>query len=634
MKSRYVFLLLAVAGSVLLSQSQILADPPASAEKASVRDTAAGWALHVLEGRRWFEAAQSSAQLAVIAPGDAGAEEVRGTIALEMGDFGQATSDFRAARARAGAGDALADYGLGLCQLARGDYTAAAAALTEAQDAASEDEKPEIALAQAAMAAEEGDTEAAMRRLSLLDTPGSEELAALVTYHLSAKDGLPLIERFLASTDAVPVVEDPAGLRLLGGFKGLGPALEPEVTDATLRAMLARRLDSGAGAAMADARHALTGQVNLQPPSGMGLAAAPTAMVSVSVDGRLIGMVNADPYDFRWDTTAVSNGPHTLVWSATVNGRPASQAQTVYVLNKEDPSNVSAPLPDPLRAQMWKLLALHPSYKVAEYALAQAEEKAGERERANEHYLVCAAIDPTYKDVGARVAALFAGKAPARFSLPAGVKISTTGKIAGENHAEGFWMGNPNKREIALTFDDGPNPGTPALVDALQSVHAPATFFVVGMQAAKAVDVVRRMAADGDDVEDHSYSHPNLDEALPNHIREEVLRGAVIDRALSGRWPAFFRPPGGDANPQVLKVAEQCGMSGAFWTVDALSAEEKGSPAGVAKWVVGHARPGAIVLMHNGIPCTTAAIPELVRELRARGYKLVTLRQLAKDALD
>lgn len=630
MKRTFLFLLLAGAGAALLFPDACLAIPP----NTNVRDTAANWALHVLEGRRYFEAAQSNAQLAEIAPDDAGAREVCGTIALQMGDFAQAVSDFRAARERAGADDALADYGLGLCEMARGDYNEADAALNEAQSAASEDRKPEIALAQAVLAAEEGDARGALRAAAALDTPGARELAALVAYHASPKEGLPLVERFLAQSGATPVVADPPGLRLLGGFGGNGPALEAAVTDPALRAMLARRLDLGAGGAVADARHALKGAVDLQPPAGLGLAAAQTAMVSVSVDGRLIGMVNANPYDFSWDTTQVSNGPHTLVWSATVNGRPASETQSVYVLNKEAASEVAIPLSGQLRARIWKLLVLHPSYKVAEYLMAQAEERAGEMERANEHYLVCAAIDPSYKDVGARVRALFVGKAPVRFPVPVGLKIAKTGTIAGENHAEGFWMGNPNKREIALTFDDGPNPCTEELVAALQSAHAPATFFVVGMMAAKAPDVILQMAADGDDVEDHSYSHPNLDEALPDHIREEVLRGAVIDRALSGRWPAFFRPPGGDVDPRVLNVVRACGMTGAFWTVDAFSAEQKGSPALVTKWVVSHARPGAIVLMHDGIPCTTAAIPAIVRDLRARGYKLVTLRQLAHDALE
>jgi peptidoglycan/xylan/chitin deacetylase (PgdA/CDA1 family) len=74
-------------------------------------------------------------------------------------------------------------------------------------------------------------------------------------------------------------------------------------------------------------------------------------------------------------------------------------------------------------------------------------------------------------------------------------------------------------------------------------------------------------------------------------------------------------------------------MSGAFWTIDALPAEETGSPDAVAQWVIRRARPGAIVLMHNGMQATIGAIPKLVQGLRERGYKLVTITQLAADAL-
>lgn len=628
---KYRSLLFALAGiaACLAFQPISRAQAPASA-----RDTQGSWTLHVLEGRRYSEAVQAANQLAQVAPSDAGAEEVRGAVALHVGDIGQAARDFHLAREHAGPGDPLAAYGVALCALFRKDYPEAAGALAQARKTVDDPDLPEIALAQAVLAAEEGDATSA-QTASQVDSPAARELSALVAYHASPKDGVGLLDRFLAQSavNGVPVVADPPGLRLTGAFDGAGSPLDPAVTDPTLRAMFAHRLDLGPNGGPVDPRHTLSGVVSLHPPASLDIPSR-SAMVSVSADGRLIGVENASPYDFSWDTSSVPNGPHTLVWSVQVAGRMTNQTQPVAVLNKEAPAALSIPLPEPLRARLWKLLIVHPSYKVAEYLVAQAEERAGQTERANEHYLVVAAIDPSYRDVGARVAVLFAGHAPAAFPLPPGLKLAKTGSIAGENHADGFWIGNPRKYEIALTFDDGPNPGTPAMLDALESAHAPATFFVVGVPSSAAPDVVRRMAADGDEVEDHSYSHPNLDEALPNHIREEILRDAVIVRALAGRWPEFFRPPGGDANPQVLKVARECGMTGAFWTVDALSAEDTGSGANVTKLVVSHARPGAIILMHNGTPSTTAAIPSLVRELRARGYKLVTLRELAHDALD
>ena len=76
----------------------------------------------------------------------------------------------------------------------------------------------------------------------------------------------------------------------------------------------------------------------------------------------------------------------------------------------------------------------------------------------------------------------------------------------------------------------------------------------------------------------------------------------------------------------------QCGMVGGFWTLDALNAEDTGSSEAVADYVVGHAKNGAVILMHNGTKATYDAVPIMVAGLRAKGYKIVTLAQLARDA--
>jgi peptidoglycan/xylan/chitin deacetylase (PgdA/CDA1 family) len=153
------------------------------------------------------------------------------------------------------------------------------------------------------------------------------------------------------------------------------------------------------------------------------------------------------------------------------------------------------------------------------------------------------------------------------------------------------------------------------------------------MRAVESPDSLRQMAAYGDCVEDHSFTHPNLTQILPGDILPEILRTAVIIQAATGKWPHFLRPPGGNTNSQVLQTARICGLSGAFWTIDALPAEESGSAQAVSNWVISRARPGAIVLMHNDIDTTVEAIPSLVEGLRKHGYKLVTIRQLAADAL-
>jgi peptidoglycan/xylan/chitin deacetylase (PgdA/CDA1 family) len=243
--------------------------------------------------------------------------------------------------------------------------------------------------------------------------------------------------------------------------------------------------------------------------------------------------------------------------------------------------------------------------------------------------LITAALDSDYYNVGSLVKSIFHGSASESIVLASNklpnVATRHTGPIE-------FWRGSTAIHEMALTFDDGPSPTqTPKLLDALKQANVVGTFFVVGIRASAATGIITRMVADGHEVENHTYTHPNLDEVIPEHIREEYLRNAVVINTLTGRWPRFLRPPGGNSNPQVMQVAMECGMVGGFWTLDALNAEDTGSGANVSDYVVGHAKNGAIVLMHNGTQATIDAIPSMVAGLRAKGFRLVTLAQLAHD---
>ena len=141
------------------------------------------------------------------------------------------------------------------------------------------------------------------------------------------------------------------------------------------------------------------------------------------------------------------------------------------------------------------------------------------------------------------------------------------------------------------------------------------------------------MAARGDEVENHSYTHPNMNLLIPSVAEGEILRTSVLIRALTGRSPHFFRPPGGNANAGVQKIARSYGLSLAYWTVDVLHAEDIGSSSGLIDYVLGHVHPGSIVLMHNGPDVTTASIPALVASLRAKGYTLVTLSKITEGKI-
>ena len=257
------------------------------------------------------------------------------------------------------------------------------------------------------------------------------------------------------------------------------------------------------------------------------------------------------------------------------------------------------------------MLQLKPSRKAAEWAIAQAALASGDHVSADAHLANAAALDPAYKDGRRFARALFGGSA-------------STPPVS-------LWKGDGSRNEIALTFDDGPNPAkTPALLDALDKAHAPATFFVVGSRAEQVPDILRRMAARGDEVENHSYTHPNMNLVIPSAAESEILRTSVLIRALTGHQPRFFRPPGGNANESVQHLSRLYGLSLGYWTVDALHYEDIGSSQGLIDYVVSHVHPGSIVLLHNGTDVTTASLPALVTALRAKGYSLVTLSQLAQ----
>jgi peptidoglycan/xylan/chitin deacetylase (PgdA/CDA1 family)/negative regulator of sigma E activity len=193
-----------------------------------------------------------------------------------------------------------------------------------------------------------------------------------------------------------------------------------------------------------------------------------------------------------------------------------------------------------------------------------------------------------------------------------------------------LWRGNPRRREITLSFDDGPNPvATPLLLGVLRRFGVHATFFVIGEHAIAYPYLVKQMAAEGHEVEDHTFHHPKLTTVDPATVREEIVMGAETLAPLAGA-PQWFRPPGGDYDMEVVRAARRSGLRLAMWTVN--SGDWVSPPPNLlVQRVVARAEPGAIILMHDGTLNTVRALPAMILELQRRGYDLVTLKDLARD---
>ena len=120
--------------------------------------------------------------------------------------------------------------------------------------------------------------------------------------------------------------------------------------------------------------------------------------------------------------------------------------------------------------------------------------------------------------------------------------------------------------ELALTFDDGPNPvWTPRLLDTLGQHGVKATFFLVGSYAQREPVLVRRIVDEGHLVGNHSWSHPNLAITGGKRVREELFRTSEALEQITGRPVRYFRPPFGARRPLLLRVARELGMTPVMW---------------------------------------------------------------------
>jgi peptidoglycan-N-acetylglucosamine deacetylase len=178
-----------------------------------------------------------------------------------------------------------------------------------------------------------------------------------------------------------------------------------------------------------------------------------------------------------------------------------------------------------------------------------------------------------------------------------------------------------------LTFDDGPSVYTPEILSVLQAKAVPATFFVVGEQAARNPSIVQRMHADGHGIGDHSWSHPDLTLLPPALVQLELESTANEIARLTGTRPTLWRPPYGAFNDLVTSIASSLGLSMRLWDVDPRDWSLPGTDVIVSR-VVNNVSDGDIVLFHDGggdRSQTVAAVPRIIDTLRARGFDFGTL---------
>jgi peptidoglycan/xylan/chitin deacetylase (PgdA/CDA1 family) len=183
---------------------------------------------------------------------------------------------------------------------------------------------------------------------------------------------------------------------------------------------------------------------------------------------------------------------------------------------------------------------------------------------------------------------------------------------------------------VALTLDDGPTALAPDVLRILADADVAATFYLNGRDLAARPDLGRAIAAAGHEIGNHTYSHRRMVFVTPRTVAAEVERTDEEIRRTGYRGPITFRPPYGKKLWTLPKYLSEHGRTTVTWDVEPDSARDANADQIVAE-TVDAVRPGSIILlhvMHEGRAASRAAIPRIVDELRADGYRFVTVSDL------
>ncbi|WP_424950516.1 polysaccharide deacetylase family protein [Deinococcus sp.] len=192
--------------------------------------------------------------------------------------------------------------------------------------------------------------------------------------------------------------------------------------------------------------------------------------------------------------------------------------------------------------------------------------------------------------------------------------------------------GRQRTRELALTFDDGPDPATtPAVLDALAQAGGRATFFVLLPLAGAYPELLERMRLEGHEVAPHAVEHRHAWIRTPRSAYLEPVRAARRLQALTGRPVRLYRPPHGAYTLATLLGLRRAGVVGAHWSVEGGDWHPASTPESTVRHVMERVYPGTVVVLHDAGPGarnTVPALPMLLSGLKERGYGLVTLSEL------
>ncbi|MCI8326518.1 MAG: polysaccharide deacetylase family protein [Lachnospiraceae bacterium] len=181
------------------------------------------------------------------------------------------------------------------------------------------------------------------------------------------------------------------------------------------------------------------------------------------------------------------------------------------------------------------------------------------------------------------------------------------------------------KKKVALTFDDGPDPEyTKKLLDGLKERDVKATFFLLGKQVALYPDVVKKMHKEGHVIGNHSYDHVNLATLSATDAENQIKKTNELLHQITGEYPEYLRPPFGNEPKESASAKD---MITVLWNVDPLD-WCCGSSSKIVSKVVKDVEENDIILLHDASESSVKAALAIVDQLKKDGYEFVTVEEI------
>ncbi|HYK72852.1 MAG TPA: polysaccharide deacetylase family protein [Pseudoneobacillus sp.] len=209
--------------------------------------------------------------------------------------------------------------------------------------------------------------------------------------------------------------------------------------------------------------------------------------------------------------------------------------------------------------------------------------------------------------------------------------IYKRGKFEKTGHV--FWDIRTKEKLIALTFDDGPDPVyTTQILNLLEKYDAKATFFVIGVEAERYPEIIKRQSKEGHEIANHTYRHHFKDNFNKDKLESELNKAGKVIEDLTGKAPSLFRPIAGYYDERIVNTAIETGYEVILWSWHQDTKDwSRPGVSKITKDVISDTKPGDIVIFHDAggdRSQTVKALENILEVLYKEGFKCVTVSEM------